>query len=201
MKPLLRIHSIPIKIEAQAKRASLEYKDAITGPTVDVTRNKGRANIQTTPAKVHIDSTEARANAGLKSAPRFIGEAAQSGIAAAQESAGNYSDEGRIMRDSHGKGDPIIDIAVSRANAPIGNGANYRPKQDPEISVEPGSISFDYQMDTLTFDWNVHAKPQLEYVPASIEFSVTQYPDVIIEYLGEPIYVPASANPNYQNNA
>ena len=31
----------------------------------------------------------------------------------------------------------------------------------------------------------------------ALNFSITQQPDVKIEYVGDPIYVPPSANPNY----
>ena len=37
-----------------------------------------------------------------------------------------------------------------------------------------------------------------EFVPGSIEFVVTQMPEIDIEYLGEPIYFPRSASPNYE---
>jgi hypothetical protein len=79
---------------------------------------------------------------------------------------------------------------------PLSSGPDYGHAQ-PELTPQPGSISVDYQMDSLTFDWNTNSKPDLEYIPASIEYFVAQYPKVIIEYIGEPIYVPASANPNY----
>ncbi len=37
-----------------------------------------------------------------------------------------------------------------------------------------------------------------EFVPADIEISVAQMPDVIIKYVGGPLYVPPSADPDYQ---
>ena len=37
----------------------------------------------------------------------------------------------------------------------------------------------------------------MEFVPGSIEFTVTQKPAVNFEYVGSPIYVPKSADPNY----
>lgn len=39
-------------------------------------------------------------------------------------------------------------------------------------------------------------RTELEFVPGSIEFTVTQKPAVNIEYVGSPIYVPRSADPN-----
>ncbi len=67
----------------------------------------------------------------------------------------------------------------------------FIPATGPELDVTPGQISFDFSADQLEYDWDVHSRPSLEYVPGGIEFSVEQYPEVIIEYIGEPIYVPA----------
>ena len=38
----------------------------------------------------------------------------------------------------------------------------------------------------------------MEFVPGSVELIVRDRPRVEIEYLGEPIYFPASASPNYK---
>ena len=38
----------------------------------------------------------------------------------------------------------------------------------------------------------------MEFTPGDIEISVTQQPDVIIKYVGGPLYVPPSADPNYE---
>lgn len=41
-------------------------------------------------------------------------------------------------------------------------------------------------------------KPEKTIIPASIEYRIAQYPDVIINYIGDMLYVPPSANPNYE---
>ena len=53
-------------------------------------------------------------------------------------------------------------------------------------------------MDKLNFDWRV-SQPEFEFTPGDIELSVTQQPDVIIKYIGGPIYVPPSSDPNYES--
>jgi hypothetical protein len=49
----------------------------------------------------------------------------------------------------------------------------------------------------LNFDWNVQ-DPQIEFTPGDIEISVKQQPDVIIKYVGGPLYVPPSSDPDYE---
>ena len=39
---------------------------------------------------------------------------------------------------------------------------------------------------------------QFTFVPGDIEFKVTQQPDVVNKYIGSPLYVPPSADPNYE---
>ena len=41
-------------------------------------------------------------------------------------------------------------------------------------------------------------KTESVYVPGELNVNVEQYPRVDIEYIGEPMYVPPSANPAYE---
>ena len=49
----------------------------------------------------------------------------------------------------------------------------------------------------MNFDWQVQ-KGTFEFIPGDIEISISQMPDVRIEYIGEPLYVPPSAAPGYE---
>lgn len=73
----------------------------------------------------------------------------------------------------------------------------FLPSVGPEISWDVGEMNIRYQMDKLNFDWKLNGG-NFEFVPGDIEFSVTQMPDVIIKYVGGPIYVPPSSDPNYE---
>lgn len=194
MQPLLRIQNVPINIEYATTRASLQHNTDL--PRVNVSRQKGRSDIQTRPAKVKLDGYEMRASMGVKTTPRVIQEAAQTGKQASMEATRTYAEEGNQMVDTHQK-NVIAEIAASKSLNTVDTIMAFIPSEPIDISVDPASIQFDYTMDKLTFDWNVNPRPQLEYLPGSIEFSVTQYPQVIIEYIGSPIYVPPSADPSY----
>ena len=41
-------------------------------------------------------------------------------------------------------------------------------------------------------------EPPAAYVPGELRVDVEQYPKVDIEYMGEPMYVPPSANPAHE---
>ena len=54
-----------------------------------------------------------------------------------------------------------------------------------------------YETDRLQFDWQINP-PHFECIPADVDITMTQRPDVQITYVGSPIYVPRSADPNYR---
>ena len=54
-----------------------------------------------------------------------------------------------------------------------------------------------YEMDKMNFDWKVD-QGEFKFTPGDIEITVEQQPSVTIKYTGGPIYVPRSADPNYQ---
>ncbi len=62
---------------------------------------------------------------------------------------------------------------------------------------EDGQMEIRYEMDKLNFDWKID-KGEFEFTPGDIELIVEQQPKVIIKYMGGPIYVPRSADPNYE---
>lgn len=193
MQPLLKIETVPINIEYKVTRASLQPKS--DPPRVDITRNRGSLNLQTTPGRLTVDTYEARASTGIKSAIQSIEEFGSKGRRVAMEATRSYVENGNALMD----GRSITDIAASKAFPPPAETMlDFIPSAPPEISYEPGSVEFDVEVDELNFDWDIHTRPQMEYVPGGIEFSITQYNDVIIEYMGSPIYVPPSADPNYQ---
>ncbi|GHU80851.1 hypothetical protein FACS1894191_6980 [Clostridia bacterium] len=195
MKPLLSIHTIPISIEHKVTRASLQHNS--TPAKVNISRQRGGLNIQRVPMQVHMDNTESRASMGLKSPQRLTDENASKSVAVAREGTRNFVEMGNRVVDSHGRGNPVGEVAAARAMSVPDTALTYIPSTGPQFSTEGGTLSVDFRMDKLTFDWNINMRPFLEYVPPSVEFEVKQYPDVVIEYVGDPIYVPPSANPNY----
>lgn len=76
-------------------------------------------------------------------------------------------------------------------------GIQFLPTQGADISWDGGQMSIRYEMDKLNFDWRTE-QGDIQFIPGDIEFSVTQNPDVVIKYVGGPLYVPPSADPEYE---
>ncbi|MCL2055946.1 MAG: DUF6470 family protein [Oscillospiraceae bacterium] len=198
MKPLLSIKSVPITIDIKTTRAALKQNTEM--PRHKITRERGKRDIQITPPKVSIDSTEMRASIGVKSAPRVVKEYAEKSSRDATEAVAAKAEDGAYIVEStqaRGSNTPIADIAMSKSIRGYEAMTQLTRVEPPEISWEGGTVAFNYTADKLNFEWDIQTRPYLEFVPHSIEFNVTQYHEVIIEYLGDPIYVPPSANPNY----
>ena len=75
-------------------------------------------------------------------------------------------------------------------------GLGFLPETGVDLSWEPGQMQIRYEMDKLNFDWKINGTG-FKFVPGDIEFTMTQRPEVIIKYMGSPMYVPPSADPNY----
>ena len=74
---------------------------------------------------------------------------------------------------------------------------DFIPTTGPDISWDGGEMSIRYEMDKLSFDWRME-QMSFTFVPGDIEFTMTQRPDVIVKYVGGPLYVPPSADPDYE---
>ena len=73
----------------------------------------------------------------------------------------------------------------------------FIPSEAPDVDWNPGEMNIRYEMDKLNFDWRIN-QMELEFVPGDIEISVKQKAEVIIKYVGGALYVPPSADPNYE---
>ena len=197
MRPLLRIQTIPISFEVRTTRARLVPQDS---PPVrpNVTRSRGNASIQTTPSQLNLDTFETRASAGLRSASRVIAENAEDGRQAAMEATRRFVEEGNQMMEARGRGNPVADIAMQRTMRTAETIMAFIPSVPPQIDGVPGTVAFDYTMDQFDFDWSaLYVRPQMEFVPGGIEVEILQFPQVIIEWIGSPRFVPPSSNPEY----
>ena len=196
MYPLIEIKTVPIEIEMKTTPAQLKYTRA--SAEVEISRDKGGLSIKSRPIRVKLDTFEAR-NSITPTAMRSIQQSAQRGRQAAYEATATYARDGKIFMNAKIGEEKITQLAQEsqmrdyKANVNI----QFLPSVGPEISWDVGEMNIRYQMDKLNFDWKLNGG-NFEFVPGDIEFSVTQMPDVIIKYVGGPIYVPPSSDPNYE---
>lgn len=194
MGPLIRITTVPISFEFKVNNARLERRSGTA--ELNLTRDKGGLRIQSNNIKLSLDTFEARSSVS-PTAIRSIEQSAEEGKSAAYEAIARYTNEGTILMDAKLNGKALDQIFANRAQLPTGEfTVGFTPSTGAEINWSEPEISIQYEMDKLNFEFKL-ANGDFEFIPGNIEVSITQYPDVQIEYIGKPIYVPPSAAPDY----
>ena len=195
MKPLIEITTVPIQIEMKTTNAKLEYARGTA--EMEVSRDKGGLQIKSRPIRVNIDTFEAR-NSITPTAVRSIEQAAQKGRQAAYTATATIAQQGKLMMETKLGEEVITKFAKDAYKENIRDvGLDFLPSVPPEITWDVGEMNIRYEMDKLNFDWKIGGG-SFEFTPGDIEFTVTQRPEVLIKYVGGPIYVPPSSDPNYE---
>ena len=195
MDQLLKITSVPIQYELKIDSARLEYSRSRA--ELEIHRTDGGLSIKSRPVKLNLDSFEAR-NSVSPTPTRSVAQRAQQGKEAAYSATAQLAQEGQLLLKADIGEDVIGQIMQQRTAAPTGEfQLGFTPSAPVDIQYQPGNLTISYEMDKLNFDLKI-ANGNFEFVPGNIEMSITQYPDLLIEYVGGPIYVPPSADPNYE---
>ena len=196
MKPLIEITTVPIQIEMKTTNAKLEYARGTA--EMEIHRDNGSLQIKSRPIKVNIDTFEAR-NSLSPTLARYLEQSAQKGKQAAYEATATYANQGQLLLNTQVGEELVTKFAEEAMMKDIKTnvGLDFLPDPGPEITWDPGELNIRYEMDKLNFDWKM-GEGSFEFTPGDIEFTVTQRPDVVIKYIGGPIYVPPSADPNYE---
>ncbi len=196
MYPLIEIQTIPIEIQMKVKNAQLEYTRGTV--EMEVSRDEaGGLDIKSRPARLRLDTFEAR-NSIRPTTVRSIEQAADKGRQAAYEATATYAQHGKLLLNAKIGEDMITRFAQESTTRNLKEvGLDFLPSTGPDIQWEEGSMQIRYEMDKMNFDWKMD-KGDFKFTPGDIEFTISQQPDVIIKYIGGPIYVPPSADPNYE---
>ncbi len=197
MYPLIEIKTVPIEIEMKVTNAKLEYTRGTAD--LEISRNDGGGlSIRSRPIKLNIDTFEAR-NSIIPTTATAISQEAQKGRQAAYEATSIYAQQGQMLLNAKFGEELVTQFAADAQARDVKTnvGLQFLPTTGPEITWNPGEMSIKYEMDKLNFDWRVN-QAKFDFTPGDIEISVKQQPDVIIKYVGGPLYVPPSADPNYQ---
>ena len=195
MKPLIEITSVPIQIEMKTTNAKLEYARGTA--EMEISRDKGGLQIKSRPIKVNIDTFEAR-NSVTPTLARSLEQSAQKGQQAAYTATATFAQQGNLMMRTKLGEEVITQFSKESLMEGVQDiGMTFLPSVGPEITWDVGEMNIRYEMDKLNFDWKL-GEGSFEFTPGDIEFTVTQRPEVIIKYVGGPIYVPPSSDPNYE---
>lgn len=201
IEPLLKITTIPIDVEVKITKAGYERIDDAEMPKARVTRDKGEFNIEAEPVHIHIDNTPVFDTIGLKSATKRGIEEGQKGLSVSYQAVAKIAQEGKAIAD--GKTN-VSELAkrhtMEDATEALNLVTKFIPENGPDISWSDGKLNINYTADKLNLDFELQ-KTRFKFTPGSVELIVNNLPRVEIEYTGDPIYFPASANPNFEGQA
>lgn len=193
MERLIEIKTVPIELEMKVNHARLDYKRSTVD--LEISRNQGGLQIRSKPIKVNIDTFEAR-NSVSPTAMRSIEQAAQRGQQKVYDTTATYARRGDLLLEAKIGEQLISQFAMESQQVNTDFAMKWLPTTGPDITWDGGELNIRYEMDKLNFDWRMD-KGNVEFIPGNIEFTVTQQPGVIIKYIGGPVYVPPSADPDY----
>ena len=195
---LLEITTIPIKIEIKVTNAKFEHNDDYSQPKVNIKTKDGGYVMEAEPLKLNIDTYEARKSLGYghMNDGDMLQQKAQEGFSIAFQGTAKVAAEG----DELARGVSPSEIALNnaRAGATVQTIMDFLPKEGADVTFDQGQLNIEYQMGSQDIDWDISQETPMEFIPGSVEFIVRDRPRVEIEYVGEPLYVPPSANPNYK---
>lgn len=194
---LLQITTVPISIEIKITNAKLQLSDD-RQPKVNITNTEGGFVMKADPLKINIDTYEARKSLGYghMNDADMLKQKASEGFSLAFQGTARVASDGNML--ARGMSPSEIAIQNARAGATIETIMEFLPKEGADITFDGGKLNIDYQMGSQEIDWDLMKRVPMEFIPGSVELIVRDKPRVEIEYVGGPIYVPASADPNYE---
>lgn len=192
MSPLIEIKTVPIEIEMRVSSAKLEYSRG----TADLEISKGTSGVQIKSSSIRLNMDTFQSSNTVM--PNVTGSGGGAGHAVYQATA-SYTQQGQqLLLNAH------ISQGAAATQATQSTKATQAAAQPVIFAAGGGSSQLDtaemnirFEMDKLNFDWR-SSQLEFEFTPGDIEISVTQQPDVVITYVGGPIYVPRSSDPNYE---
>ncbi|MCI8649707.1 MAG: hypothetical protein HFG20_06290 [Anaerotruncus sp.] len=196
---LLRITSQPIKYELSVEPARLEFANVPKNPQGTVHRQPTQMDIRTKDIEVRLDTTEMRASLNLRSVGSWIELFANRGMQKGRAAIGEAVQTGNKMAQID-DGVTVAQIAQQKMmeRASFETYTTFIPSAGVQTDWDPATVNLDYQPGSVQTEWQIEQNV-MNYVPGKFHIEVLQYPKIEIEYLGEPVYVPASAAPGYES--
>ena len=196
MTPLIEITSVPIEIEMKVSHAKLEYTRGVAD--LEISRNDGGLSIRSRPIRLNIDTFEAR-NSVVPTTATAVKQNSEAGKQAAYEATASYAQQGKLLLQAKIGQELVTQFAADAQTKDLqaNVGIKFIPTADANLNWDSAEMNIRFEMDKLNFDWRMN-QTQFEFTPGDIEISVTQRPEVLIKYVGGPLYVPPSADPNYE---
>lgn len=169
MEQLISIKNIPIKLDFETTPMKVQVSKSIS-PQLEIKRERGGLEIKNAPKRDIID---------ISKGPHVVP------VRTSSVNSENCSVKSSGTEESSALDNSVSLTPVTSSTSPKG----------PNINLN--ELSMQFKMDKLKFEYRTKDIKR-EFIPSNIEYRVVQYPDVLIDFIGDMIYAPPSANPNYE---
>ena len=196
MSPLIEIKNVPIEIEMKISHAELKYTRGTADLEISKDPGKGM-QIKSKPIKVNMDTFQSQG---------FVVPAANTAAASVshqekqrtyrQATASHAQQSHDLLLNAKLDQQVLGHLAMDHSSA-IPQENNLESVLSNSAETSDAEMNIRFEMDKLNFDMRLSAQ-EFEFTPGDIEFTVSQRPEVIITYVGGPIYVPPSSDPDYE---
>jgi hypothetical protein len=164
-----------------------------SNPLLKLDTQPSKLTMESKNIKVQLDTFEARRSMGLKSVFTAMDESAAKGLEAAAAATAEYAELGSMMAKSY-EGANIPNILYNRLFEQPTTYMVFLPSVGPQIAWEPNQLGIDYTPARVTSE--LMSNPvELKFIRGGISIDIEQFNKLQIDYLGEPNYVPPSADP------
>ena len=191
---LIKITSVAMQCKFEIEPARLQMRQA-QNPQQQVTVTPSKLTLSSRDIKVRLDTTDLRASLNQRNNATFAAYTAELGKQAASAALDDAVQTGNAMQRID-DGVSIAQIIQQKMLEQPDSVMVFLPAVGPEISWQSGALSTEYQPSSSETDWQI-MQNQMEYIPGKFHLNILQYPDVQVEYLAGPNYVPPSADPEY----
>jgi len=196
---LLRITSVPIQMKYELEPARLEMKHDREKPVAELKKTPSQLETHSRNIRVNINTDAAYESMNLRGMAVFARDNAQKGRVKAQKGMGEAVDFGNQMQRIQ-DGVTIAQIVQSKMKEVPTTYHTFLPAVGPDVNWEDSELKMKYDPGHLDVNWQIMHNV-MNFVPGKFSIMVTQIPRVQIEYMGDPLYVPPQANPNYEGPA
>ncbi len=183
MNPLITIETVPISIEYIEKKTPHTSSQSAC---LRISKHNDRMTIQSKPINIHLmDFFEPCSSTDMKNL--------------SYTATAHYSRDGNIRMNIEMNDYRADAFQYDQVNRGIDNIIDIMPRT-PSNSSAYGfeSMQINFDMSRLTGSSLILDNIDTSFLPPDLELKVVERPKVIIKYIGGPIYIPKSSDPNYE---
>ena len=185
MKPLITIETVPISIEYVEKKTAHTSSQSAS---LRISHHEDRMTIQSNPIEISpMDSFESSSSLDWNNLSyTATAQYSSNGNLSMNVQVGSY-DTGSFNYEQVSRGIDNIIMHLPQTLKTSSAASSY--------GFENMQINFD--MSQLTGGLPSVDNIDTSFLPPDLEMKVVERPKVIIKYVGGPLYIPKSADPNY----